>query len=102
MEEYSNSRNFSDGDIFRNLRYHQMNNNKQEAGKWMARLSESKRRDVIQLQKMALQSTAMSALSDAFDRLLPYIGLWSALQLGTFHRLLTLRCPEVSRLENPF
>jgi len=68
----------------------------------MARLSESKRRDVVQLQKMALKSMVMGALSEAFDKLLSYIGLWSALQLGTFHRLLTLRCPEVSRSENPF
>lgn len=66
----------------------------------MARLSESKRRDVIQLQKMALQSIEMSSLCEAFDRLLPYIGLWSALQLGTFHRLLTLRCPEVREVND--
>jgi len=61
----------------------------------MARLSESKRRDINQLQRMRDKSAEMFKLNEAFDKLLPYIGLWSALQIGTFHRLLTLRCPEV-------
>ncbi len=94
--EYSNSRNFCDGDIFRNLRFHQQRNNANGSGKWLARLSESKRRDVTQLQKMANKFPEMTQLSVAFDQLLPDVGLWSALQLGTFHRLLTLKCPEVS------
>ena len=101
-EKYFNFRNFSDDDIFQNLCHHQMHNNKQEASKWMARLSDSKQRDVIQLQKMALQSTAMGALSETLNNLLSYIGLWSALQLGTFHWLLTLRCPEISNIGDPF
>ncbi|KAI9799076.1 MAG: hypothetical protein M1833_004270 [Piccolia ochrophora] len=90
-EEYSNARNFGDGDIFRNIRYHQMRNNAHGERKWRARLSESKRKDLKQFQKIA---TNKPALSQAFDALLPYVGLWSSLQLGTFHRILTLRCPE--------
>ena len=69
--------------------------NERGADKWMARLSESKQRDINQLQRMRDRSAEMSNLNDAFDKLLPYIGLWSALQIGTFHQLLTLRCPEV-------
>ena len=35
-------------------------------------------------------------LQCAFDHLLPFTGFWPALQIGTFHRLLSLRCPEAS------
>lgn len=36
----------------------------------------------------------MKDFRDVLDSLLPFVGLWSALKIGTFHRLLTLRCPE--------
>lgn len=95
-EAYSNSRNFCDGDIFRNLRYCQLRNDEAGAGKWMARLSESKQTDVAQLQNMAKKTPEMAALQDALDALLPFVGLWSPVSIGVFHRLLTLRCPEVT------
>ena len=94
-EDYSNSKNFCDGDIYRNIRYHQRHCQEEAVGKWLARLSETKRRDLLQLQKMAVDCQQMSKFQDALDDLIPYSGLWSALQIGTFHRLLTLRCPEV-------
>ncbi|KAI9676517.1 MAG: hypothetical protein M1817_000675 [Caeruleum heppii] len=86
-EEYSNALNFSDGDIYRNVRRHQRRSERAEEGKWLARLTESKRKDLRQLQ-------TLSGLSSAFDRLLPFVGLWSAMQLGKFHRILTLKCLE--------
>ncbi|ERF68657.1 hypothetical protein EPUS_05718 [Endocarpon pusillum Z07020] len=89
QEEYSNSRQFCDGDIYRSLRHHQLNRNINEAGKWQARLSASKRKDVRQLHER------YPHLTEAFDSLLPVIGLWAAVEIGTFHRILTLRCPEV-------
>ena len=95
-EAYSNSRNFCDGDIFRNLRYCQLRKDKAGAGKWMARLSQSKQADIAQLQNMAKKNPEMAALQDALDTLLPFMGLWSPVQIGIFHRLLTLRCPEVT------
>jgi len=36
----------------------------------------------------------MKEFQDALDSLLPFLGLWPALKIGTFHRVLTLRCPE--------
>ena len=36
----------------------------------------------------------MERFRDSMDALIPYTGLWSALRIGTFHRLLPLRCPE--------
>jgi len=61
---------------------------------WLARLSESKRRDFLQLQRLAEKDDRMKEFRDVLDSLLPFVGLWSALKIGTFHRLLTLRCPE--------
>jgi hypothetical protein len=63
---------------------------KTETSKWLARLSSGERRDLKQLQEK------FNPLSQAFDRLLPIIGLWSSFQLGPLHRILTLKCPEVN------
>jgi len=35
------------------------------------------------------------------DGLLPFPGLWSALQIGSLRRVLTLRCPEVNSTYRP-
>ena len=88
--EYSNERGFSDGDVFRHLRHYQLADNAIQAGKWRARLSDSKHTDIQTLQ------SRYQAMSKAFDELLPFIGLWPSVQLGTFHRILTLNCEEVS------
>lgn len=45
-EEYANSRNFCDGDIFQQLRSCQRNLDHQGEGRWLARLSEAKRKDL--------------------------------------------------------
>jgi hypothetical protein len=58
--------------------------------KWLARWSPGKQRDFKQLQNK------MGSLSQAFDKLLPIIGLWSSLELGAMHRILGLRCSEVN------
>ncbi|KAF2812826.1 uncharacterized protein BDZ99DRAFT_381703, partial [Mytilinidion resinicola] len=88
--EYSNARAFCDGDIFRYLRKYSKNENRAQESKWQARLkdSESKEKDIKKLV------SKMRPLCDAFDDLLPFIGLWATLRLGTFHRYLTLRCEQ--------
>lgn len=91
-EDYTNARNFCDGDIFRQLRFSQLRNDEAEEGRWLARLSECKRKDVKQL----LRRKELRVIATALDDLLPYVGLWPALQIGTFHRILNLKCPEVS------
>ena len=93
-EEYTNARNFCDGDIFRYLRYGQIEQDESEERRWLARLSEWKRKDLKQVQKRQ----ELKPFNAMLDRLLPFIGFWPALQLGTFHRILNLKCPEV-RLE---
>lgn len=36
---------------------------------------------------------------DAFDNLVKWQGLWSTIQIGSFHRLLTMKCHEVEQTE---
>ena len=86
--------NFSDGDIFRHLRHCSLRNEQSGKAKWLSRLSESKRRDLNQLERFAEEDKEMERFRNSLDELIPYIGLWPALKLGTFHRLLPLRCPE--------
>lgn len=93
-----NSSRFCDGDIFRHLRFATLHSDLAERKKWLARLSITKRRDVLQLEKRANREHETALLLNALDSLLPLPGLWLALKLGTFHRLLSLRCPEVSTL----
>lgn len=60
-----------------------------ETGKWLARLSLGKQKDIQQLHKQ------YKDLSGALDCCLPIIGLWASLEIGTLHRILTMRCHEV-------
>ena len=92
-EEYLGATNFCDGDIYRHFRRCVLQGNHNE-NQWLARLSDSKRRDVLQLNKAADRDGPMREFRDCLDSLLPFPGLWPALHIGTFHRLLTLRCPE--------
>ena len=96
-EWYSNSTDYSDGEIFRYIRLGEQRGDVLGVKKWMARLSESKRTDILKLKRQAEKSNAMAAFQSALDALLPYVGLWPAFQIGTFHRLLQMRCPEVYR-----
>ena len=70
-----------------------MRNDLTGEGRWLARLSDCKRKYLKQFQ----QRKEMRGLAHAFDRLLPFTGMWPALQIGSFHRILNLKCPEVSR-----
>ncbi len=93
-EAYSNTSNFCDGDIFRHARQCSLAGDSIHEQSWLARLSESKRRDLLQLQRLAARDQQMQKLRDMLDSLVPFTGLWPALRIGTFHRVLTLRCPE--------
>ena len=92
LDEYANERNFCDRDIFRNLRYCQLQGDRLGGNRWLAKLSECKQKDFKQLQRRE----ELQPLASALDNLLGILGLWPALQIGTFHRLLSLKCPHVS------
>lgn len=48
------------------------------------------------LEKRAAKDPQTQHLKNAFDDLLPFTGLWPGLEIGTFHRLLSLWCPQVT------
>ena len=95
-QEYSNAKNFYDGDIFRHLRRAHLAGNTLAKARWLSKLSRTKIRDIDQFEKRAVKDAQTRHLQSALDALLPFTGLWPALQIGTFHRLLALRCPEAS------
>ena len=88
-EEYKNEQAFSDGEIFRKIRLYHHAGSKAAADRWWVRLSYTKRKDLRQLLKDV-------RYANAFDALLPWPGLWNTIQLGSLHRLLTMKCDEVS------
>ena len=94
-EDYANSKNFYDGDIYRHLRKSHVHGDLLSKRKWLSRLSTTKQRDVKDFEKRATRSYLIRCFSDALDALIPYMGLWPAFQIGTFHRILPLRCHEV-------
>ncbi|KAK6428816.1 hypothetical protein LTR95_015037 [Oleoguttula sp. CCFEE 5521] len=86
-EEYSNERAHGDGEILHKIRSCHKRGDRDNENKWLARLTESKRKDLRQL----LRDHRFAA---ALDDLLPWFGLWQPIQLGTLHRLLTMKCDE--------
>jgi hypothetical protein len=91
-EEYNISLPLSDGIIFRKIRQYEIARNRPQTLKWRSRLSQSKRRDLKQLRTQK----NLIPLQEAFDALLDFPGLWRALEIGTFHRILPMKCPVVS------
>lgn len=90
-EDYPNAKNFCDGDIYRQIRKCDAQQDALGRGKWLVRLSECKRIDLLKL----LKKEHLQPIVLALDKLIPFVGLWPTLQLGTLHRLLSLKCPEV-------
>lgn len=88
IESYTNEQKPSDGEIFRRIRLYHRENKVEEERNWWARLHNSKPKDLRQLFKRR-------ELISGFDKLLEMPGLWSKVQLGALHRLLTLKCDEV-------
>lgn len=92
QEESSKSLQLTDGEIYRTLRQHQIHHNFAQEQKWWAKFeSEGRRKDIRRLQRIKL-------LVQAFDKLLPYIGLWEPLKCSQIERLLGFKCHDVSVL----
>lgn len=90
-----NSQQDGDGLIFYNLCYYRDRNDKERTKRWLAKWSAnpSKIRDFRQLQN----SDAAHDLKYWLNETRRYPGLWKAkgFKMGPFHRILTMRCPEV-------
>lgn len=89
-EEYANSANFSDGEIFRHIRMYHKGEQEREEKKWWARLTKDKAKDLKRI-------LAVKELREGFDNLLDISGLWDAFHIGTMRRYLVLKCHEVIR-----
>ncbi|CZR64890.1 uncharacterized protein PAC_14790 [Phialocephala subalpina] len=96
-ESFSHQTKFSDGEIYRKIRYHQKQKNYDLVQDWMLHLSEWK-------QKHLRQMFRHKSFITAFDKLLCFPGLWSGLELGNIRRHLALRCHEelLSYLEHVY
>lgn len=89
-EEYSHELKLSDGDIYRSIRTCELAGNSGQVEKWKVRLSSKK------LENLELLGTGtFKGLQDAFDKNIPFIGLWDSFLLGSFNRIFPMRCPEV-------
>ena len=93
IQQYANELRFSDGDIFRFYRRAQQANDQKAVNKWLARLSASKKRNLMQLEK-----ADHGRLIAALDALMPLVGLWQGFQLGAMNRIMPMRVWQVSKL----
>lgn len=92
-EGYSYSINYTDGEIFRQIRLSQFQNDIIGEARWLARLSRTKARDLKALLKR-------KRLIEALDSILALRGLWSAFKLGSMDVFSTLKCDEVCSFSN--
>lgn len=87
-DEYSHDLKLSDGDMYRSIRTCELTGNLDQVEKWKVRLSAKKLENLESLG-------SFKGLQDAFDKNIPFIGLWDSFQLGSFNRIFPMRCPEV-------
>ncbi|KAJ6008541.1 hypothetical protein N7540_012517 [Penicillium herquei] len=94
LREYGESRShtFSDGEIFRNVRYYQKKGNTKAANEWLARWSPTKCREFNRIYESRGNQRKFERLSFRLDNLLEYPPLWSSWHMGT--HLPSLNCPE--------
>ncbi|KAI9770970.1 MAG: hypothetical protein M1840_002674 [Geoglossum simile] len=91
-EEYSNSINFSDGEIYQKIHYYKSYTDRSmDTGfaekQWWARLK-GKQKDLKMMFDKHPKFTA------AFDALLVIPGIWGGLRIGMIHKVLALKCDE--------
>jgi hypothetical protein len=89
-EEYSNSFNFADGEIYGKIRDYQHRNKPFAARRWRAYLSKGK-------QKALGQLLIRERYKEAFDTLLVVRGLWAGpgFSLGNMQEVLAMRFDDV-------
>jgi hypothetical protein len=87
-EEYSNSLNFSDGEIYCKIHQNKAPGNSFMEKKWWAHLSKSKRKDLKQFLKH-------DSFPKAFDALLVIPALFTGLRISMFRELIAIKCNKV-------
>ncbi|EQL28304.1 hypothetical protein BDFG_08923 [Blastomyces dermatitidis ATCC 26199] len=89
VDEYSNEKPPSDGEVYQKVRQYQYKANARFEERWKSRLSSNKAKRLRQLS-----SPAHVDVCAAFDALLAIPGLWNGMNLGSLHRVLALNCDE--------
>lgn len=89
-EEYSNSFNFAEGEIYGKIRDYQRRNKPFAERRWRSYLSKCKQKGLSQLLRR-------ERYKEAFDTLLGIRGLWSGpgFSLGNMQEVLAMRFDEV-------
>ncbi|KAK9341875.1 hypothetical protein V1522DRAFT_455243 [Lipomyces starkeyi] len=87
-EHDPNCAKYYDGDILRQIRISTIQGDTARREKFLARLSKSKQDCVKRLELLPEE------FWDSLDALIPFAGLWPAIFIGAFPRLLNLHCPE--------
>ncbi|KAH0545345.1 hypothetical protein FGG08_000644 [Glutinoglossum americanum] len=86
-EEFSHQIPFSDGEVYRKVRYYQRQSREDLARDWRIRLTSSK-------QSCLSRLLGNKNLLRALDELLDFPGLWDGLELGNIKKHLALHCDE--------
>ncbi|KAK7972386.1 hypothetical protein PG988_006520 [Apiospora saccharicola] len=86
-EKHSYEAAYSDGAVYRKVKYYLNQGRITEVHSWLTKLSFPKRKGFRSL----LESESVSL---AFDGLLPFVGLWGGLQLGNVHKHLARHFDE--------
>ncbi|KAL4899385.1 hypothetical protein BDW74DRAFT_171560 [Aspergillus multicolor] len=88
VEEYSNEKPPTDGEIYRKIRQYDSEHNSRFRKRWWSRLTPNK-------EKRLKALFAHDEFRDAFDKLLPIPGLWFGLRIGSLAKLMAVKCDEV-------
>lgn len=88
LDEYSNEKPPTDGQIYRKIRQYESEHNARFRKRWWSRLTPNK-------EKRLKALLAHEEFRDAFDKLLPIPGLWSGLRIGSLAKLMAVKCDEV-------
>ena len=93
VDEYSNEEKPSDGEIYCKIRQYEREGNICFKRRWKARLSRHGQRSLRQLF-----DHGDGELTAAFDSLLDIPGLWAGMRISTLHKMIGMKCDEVSLL----
>lgn len=90
IEEYSNEEKPTDGEIYRKIRQYHFQRNLSFERRWWTRLTPHRTKNLKQLFRH-------DELTAAFDALLDIPGLWDGMRISTLHKMMAIKCDEVSR-----
>jgi hypothetical protein len=89
-DEHPNGQPYCDGDIYRNVRHYETIGDVESELRWRGRFSKGVHHELARMEK------DFKRIKRAFDKLLPFLGLWQVIKLSYLGRWLSVKCPEAS------